>query len=68
LFTRFKKLFECLIQFSKQIFKLYKLNINKYPTLPSLAFAIFKKDYLKEREIGIIKDQINTEIGLGYTG
>jgi hypothetical protein len=34
-------LFQILTKFNKLIFYRFKLNINKYPTLPSLSFAIF---------------------------
>ena len=39
-------LFEILEKFSQIIFNKFQLNITKYPTLPSLAFAIFKTHYL----------------------
>lgn len=61
-------LFEILNKFNQFIFNKYKLNINNYPTLPSLAFAIFRKDYLKENEIPIITGKVKEEISKGYTG
>ena len=66
-------LFEILNKFNQFIFNKYKLNINNYPPclrqgLPSLAFAIFRKDYLKENEIPIITGKVKEEISKGYTG
>lgn len=40
--------------FSEFIFNSFNIDINKYPTIYSLAFAIFRSIYLKEGEVGII--------------
>lgn len=37
-------------KFNKLIFDKFKLNITKYPTLPSLAFGLFRAHYLVKRE------------------
>jgi DNA polymerase type B, organellar and viral len=41
-----KILFNILESFNKLIFERFSLNIHKYPTTPSLAFAIFRSKYL----------------------
>ena len=38
-------LYKVIEIFSKYIFNLFKLDIFKYPTLPSLAFAIFRSNF-----------------------
>jgi hypothetical protein len=55
---------------SSFIFKQFKVDITKYPTIPSLAFAIFRSKYMKEKEIGIIPttSKIYKAIREGYTG
>ncbi len=37
-----KALFEIINSFQSEIFELFKIDINKTPTLPSLAFKIFR--------------------------
>jgi len=56
--------------FSEFIFNYFKFDINKYPTIPSLSFAIFIRKYLKEKEIGIIpvSSKIYKNIRQAYTG
>jgi len=39
-----------------------------YPTLPSLAFGIFRSHYIKKNKIPKIGGQIYTDIKQGYTG
>jgi hypothetical protein len=47
---------------------LNQLNINNFPTLPSLAFGIYRSKYLKDFNIPIISGQILSDIKEGYTG
>jgi len=44
------------------------MNINKYPTLPSLSFAIFRSQYLKKDSIHMLSGDIANDIRQGYTG
>jgi len=44
-----KILYDILIKFNQFIFDLYELNINNYPTLPSLAFGIYRSKYLNKK-------------------
>ncbi len=61
-------LFQILTKFNKLIFDRFKLNINKYPTLPSLSFAIFRSQYLEDNSIHILSGDISNYIRQGYTG
>jgi hypothetical protein len=61
-------LFQIINKFAQFIYKQFRLNINTYPTIPSLAFAIFRSKYLPKDTVPIIKGKIKEEIQLGYTG
>jgi hypothetical protein len=63
-------LFKILIKFNKFIFKKYKLHLNDFPTLPSLAFAIFRSKYLPTIKVKIpqITGKIRSDLKLSYTG
>jgi DNA polymerase type B, organellar and viral len=61
-------LFNILIKFNEFIFNLFKKNINKFPTLPSLAFGIFRSKYLKDKKIPLITGQMFNELKKSYTG
>jgi DNA polymerase type B, organellar and viral len=59
---------QILSKFNKLIFSKFSLNITNYPTLPSLAFSIFRSGYYKEEVIHQLSGQIDKDIRLGYTG
>ena len=61
-------LYQILFKFNEMIFKLFSLNIHHYPTLSSLAFAIFKSNFMKENTIPQITGEISKNIRSGYTG
>src|SRR6266567_3793113 len=61
-------LFQILSKFNNLIFNRFKLNINKYLTLPSLSFAIFRSQYLKKDSIHMLSGDIANDIRQGYTG
>jgi hypothetical protein len=50
------------------IFELFKKNIHKYPTLPSLAYAIFKSNFMDKENIPQLVGKIEKDIKAGYTG
>jgi hypothetical protein len=50
------------------IFKLFKINIHKYPTISSLAFAIFRTNFLLPDTIPQLSGQIAKDIRQSYTG
>ena len=61
-------LYQIIFKFSVLIFELFKINIHKYPTLSSLAFAIFKSHFLSKNTIPQLSGQIAKDIRLSYTG
>jgi hypothetical protein len=61
-------LWKIIDKFNELIFDKYSLNIHRFPTLPSLAFGIFRGHYLKSDTIPLINGQMYHEIRSGYTG
>jgi hypothetical protein len=61
-------LYQILSKFNTLIFDRFKLNINNYPTLPSLSFAIFRSQYLTDNSIHMLSGDIANDIRQGYTG
>ena len=43
------------------------MNVNKYPTLSSVAFVLFRTHYLKNNLIPMISGQTAQNIRLSYT-
>jgi hypothetical protein len=50
------------------IFDLFAKNIHFYPTLSSLAFAIFRSNFMVENTIPQISGEVAKNIRSGYTG
>lgn len=50
------------------IFNLFSINIHHYPTLPSLAFRIFRSNFMEENVIPQLSGKIAKDIRTGYTG
>jgi DNA polymerase type B, organellar and viral len=62
-------LYQVLTKFNKLIFDKFSLNINNYPTLPSLSFAIFRTHYLQDKNaIHMLSGDISKNIRSSYTG
>lgn len=61
-------LFQILAKFNRLIFDKFSLNINDYPTLPSLSFAIFRTHYLPENSIHMLSGNVSKTIRTSYTG
>lgn len=63
-------LYQILNVFNNLIFDKFKIDINKYPTLSSLSFAIFWTHYLAKLDVSIpmLSGQIGSEIRKSYTG
>ena len=61
-------LYQILNKFSELIFNLFQVNIHKYPTLSSIAFAIFRTNFLKEGLIPKLNGKIAENIRKSYTG
>jgi hypothetical protein len=64
-----KALAKIIFKFSELIFKLFKMNIHLYPTISSLAFAIYRTHFLKsDKMIPRISGKIYKDISKAYTG
>jgi len=64
-----KTLYQVIDAFSKQIFNLFRIDILKYPTLSSLAFAIYRSNFLKDDvKIPLISREMFNLFKKGYTG
>jgi len=50
------------------IFSLFQRNIHHYPTLPSLAFAIFRTNFMVENTLPQLGGKIGADIRKSYTG
>jgi len=61
-------LFQIIIKFNELIYDKFNIDIHKYPTLSSLAFAIFRTHFLEENTIPQLTGQIAKDIRLSYTG
>ena len=61
-------LYQVIIKFNNLIFDLFKINIHKYPTLPSLAFAIYRSNFMMETIIPQLSGKIANDIRQSYTG
>src|ERR1700687_5795659 len=61
-------LYQIIVKFNDLIFKQFNINIHKYPTLSSLAFAIFRSNFMKDENIPQLSGQIAKDIRQSYTG
>nr|YP_009652969.1 DNA polymerase [Taiwanofungus camphoratus]QCG70007.1 DNA polymerase [Taiwanofungus camphoratus] len=61
-------LHQVLIKFRELIINKFNIDILKYPTIPSLAFAIFRMHYLKENTIPITTGKVFDFIKQSFTG
>jgi len=61
-------LYQILIKFNELIFELFSKNIHHYPTLPSLAFGIFRTKFMEENLIPQLAGKIAENVRKGYTG
>lgn len=58
-----------ILSFTKHIFDRYKVNIQKYPSLPSVAFAIYRSNFLPNSNlIPIITGTVYSDIKNAYYG
>ena len=63
-----KVLHYVITKFANEIYNKFKVNIFKYPTLPSIAFAIYRIHFMKNPVIPIIKGKIYNDIKNAYYG
>jgi hypothetical protein len=61
-------LYQIIIKFNELVFEKFQIDIHKYPTLSSLAFAIFRTHFLKLNTIPQLTGQIAKDIRMSYTG
>ena len=61
-------LHQVIFKFSELIFDLFGKNVHHYPTLPSLAFAIFRSNFMEDNLIPQLSGKIAKDIRSGYTG
>ena len=61
-------LHQVLVKFNSLIHEKWGLNINKYPTIPSLAFAIYRTHYMSEGLIPLTNGQVFDFIKESFTG
>jgi hypothetical protein len=61
-------LYNIISNFQKKIYTLFRIDVTKYPTLSSLAFAIYRNKFLANYKIPLIEGKLFDEIKKGYTG
>lgn len=61
-------LHKVISKFQKKIYYYYHIDILKSPTLPALAFAIFRSNYLDELNLPKLDGHVYDFISQGYTG
>lgn len=61
-------LYELLVIFNNRIEKEFNLNINDYLTLPSLALAVYRKDFMPDVKIPVLTGPVESFIRRGYRG
>jgi len=66
--VRVLSIYQVIYKFSEMIFDLFSVNIHNHPTLPSLAFGIFRSNFMKENLIPQLSGKIAMDIRNGYTG
>jgi len=59
---------EIIFIFGKEIYGILGQNVLKYPTLPSLAFAIYRTKFMKNENIPLISGDLYNFIKEGYYG
>lgn len=63
-----KLLYNILFKFNELIFNKFGINIHRCPSLPSLAFTIYRANYLKNNKIPLITGSLFDDIRKAYTG
>ena len=63
-----RTLHQIINKFNDLIISNFNISIYKYPTLPSLSFALYRQNYLQDNTIPQIAGQNYKDIQLSYTG
>lgn len=61
-------LYQILIKFRELITSKWNINVNRYPTVPSLAFAIYRTYYMKDNTIPLTEGRVFDFIRESFTG
>nr|YP_009487201.1 hypothetical protein [Russula abietina]AWB36103.1 hypothetical protein [Russula abietina] len=61
-------LYQVIEKFNHLVFELFSINIHKFLTLPSLAFAVFRTKFMEFKNIPQLKGKVEKDIRAGYTG
>lgn len=57
-----------IIKFKHEIYYLFTIDITKYPTLPSIAFAIYRANFLPKNTIPVILSKLHYSLKQSYFG
>lgn len=57
-----------ILTFTQEIYSKFEVNILNYPTLPSIAFALYRLKYLKSETIPILSGGVYNDIKRAYYG
>ena len=61
-------LYQVLIKFREYIYSRFGIDFIKYPTIPSLSFAIYRSNFLKDGVIPIISSKLHKLLKQSYFG
>jgi hypothetical protein len=61
-------LHQVITAFTKEIYSRFEINILKYPTLPAIAFAIFRSQFMRIENIPIVGGAVYNDIRQSYYG
>jgi len=61
-------LYQIIFKFNELIYGLFSINIHRYPTLSSLAFAIYRSKFMPTNVIAQLSGQMAKDIRQSYTG
>jgi hypothetical protein len=61
-------LYQIIIKFQNEIYGLFKVDITKYPTLASIAFGIYRTNFLKDNTIPRILSKLHNSLKQSYFG
>ena len=61
-------LYQIIMKFHELVYDKWSLNISKYSTISSLAFAIYRSNYLEANTIPKITGQMEVDIRKAFTG
>jgi hypothetical protein len=61
-------LYQVLDKFNSKIFEKFNVDIHKTPTLSSLAFTIYRANFLKDSKIPLVTKEMYNDLKISYTG